>query len=347
MKKNSKEILVSVIIPCYNAENYIRKCIDSILGQSFKNFELICVNDGSTDSTLDILNEYEKNNSNMLVISKKNEGGKNVTKTGLKYAKGKYICAIDNDDYIHKDYLKKLYNAINKNNSDIAVCGFQREDYTTGKVFSVEMNNIEGEYTLSDDYGIILEVNTSMWNKMFSRDIITKLLDYKLDALGLGDMIQLSYIYSSVNKITFIKDILYFYQVREGSNITGMKSNVINTIYDDLIKIKKNYVNNKPEMINIIDAYAFLHLGVSLMYRMYKSEKKNFNNILVNNTKILNDTFPNWKKNEYYKLSYVIKNHGRNFKLYICYKFYTIKQFKLFLKLYDFITTKFKFDIKW
>lgn len=346
MKNNKeKEILITVIVPCYNAEKYINKCIDSILNQSFKNFELICVNDGSTDTTLDILKEYEKNNSNMLVVSKKNEGGKNVTKTGLKYAKGKYICAIDNDDYIEKDYLKELYNAITKEDADIAICGFQREDFDTAKVFSLEMNNKTGTYILNDDYGIMLEINTALWNKLFKREVMVSLLNYRLDALGMGDMTLLAYMYQMINKISFTNKVLYHYRVRKNSGINTMKKNVIDSIYDNLIRIKESYANK--DMYEAFDAYAFLHLGVSLMYWIYKADRSSFNEIYKNNLKVLNENFPKWKKNKYYSLKYVIKNKGRNLKLHISYVFYRIGLFKLFIKTYGFITNHFKFDIKW
>lgn len=343
--KKENEILISVIIPCYNAEKYINKCIDSILNQSFRNYEIICVNDGSTDSTLHILKEYEKKNKNLLVISKENEGGKNVTQFGLKHSKGKYICVIDNDDYIEKNYLEELYNSITKENSDIAICGFQREDFDTAKVYSLEMNKKEGTYNLNDDYGLILEINTSLWNKLFKREIIMSLLSFQLNALGMGDMTLLAFMYQKINKVSFTNKILYHYRVRQNSNISTITKNIIDTIYDNLIRIKKSCP--KKEMYEVYDAYAFLHLGVSLMYRMYKINKKEFNEIYKTNLKVLNKNFPKWQNNKYYSLKYIINNKGRNLKLHISYIFYKIGLFKLFIKTYDFITTNFKFDIKW
>lgn len=345
MKKN--KTIISVIVLCYNAENYIKKCIDSILNQTFKDYELICVNDGSTDTTLEILKDYEKNNNNMKVITKKNEGGKNVTKTGLKYASGDYICAIDNDDYISPYYLEKLYNAIIDNNSDVSICGFQREDFVSGKVYSKEMNKNNKTVNLSDDYGVILEINTSMWNKMFKRDVFISLLDYKLDALAMGDMTLLAYMYSKIDKVTLISDILYFYQVREGSNISNIKESSLDSVYDNLIRIKRDFYNDKNNDIQeAFDAYAFLHLGVSIVYRIYKSDN-DYKKLFRKNLEVLNKEFPLWKNSRYLKLNYVIKNKGRNFKLYVCRFFYKIHMFKLFIATYDFVTTKLKFDIKW
>ena len=343
----SKKVKVSIVIPCYNAEKYIKKCLDSIFAQTFKNFELICVNDGSTDSTLDILNEYAKKNSCMTVITKKNEGGKNTTKFGVSLANGEYICAIDNDDYVAPDYLQKLYTAITKNNSDIAICGFQREDYVTRKIYSKEMNKYNKTVNLSDNYGIILEINTSLWNKLFKKEIFKSIVDYDLTALAMGDMTLMAYMYANIEKVTFISDILYYYQVREGSNISNISVYTVDSIYDNLIRIKKDrYLSSKPEMIEIIDAYAFLHLGVSTMYRIYQSNN-NYKKMFRRNCEVLNEYFSSWKTNKYYRLSYVIKNKGENLKLSICNLFYKIHMFKLFLAVYNFVTTKLKFEIKW
>lgn len=346
MKKTNK-YEVSIFMPCYNAENFISKTLDTVFEQSFKDFELICLDDGSSDNTLKVLKEYDKKYSNMRVYHRENEGGKGTTKYGCQYLTGKYSCVIDNDDYLDKDYLKKLYEVMEKNDSDMAVCAFQREDFETRKVYSVEMK--KGNYTidLKDDYGILLEINTAMWNKMFKTEVLKELLNFNLNSTGFGDMTLMSYLYSKIKKVSFIDDILYYYQVRLNSNINTMKTDVIDSMYDNLIRVRNNYEKEKKEMCEIYDAYVFLHLGISLVYRIYKSKDKKFNGFYKNNIKVLNENFPFWKHNKYYSLGYVLKHHKRNLKIHISYFFYKIHMFKLFIKTYDFITTKFKFDVKW
>lgn len=338
---------VSILMPCYNAQDFVSKTLDTVFKQTFKDFEIVCLDDGSTDDTLKVLKEYEKKHSNMRVYHKKNEGGKGTTKYGCQFLKGKYSCVIDNDDYLDKDYLKKLYEAITKNDSDMAVCAFQREDFESSKVFSIEMKKGNYSIELKNNYGELLEINTAMWNKMFKTDILKKLLDFELDSRGFGDMTLMSYLYSFINKISFIDDVLYYYQVRSNSNINTMKSDVINSIYDNLIRVKKYYIKNKKEMCEIIDAYAFLHLGISLMYRIIRSKDKDYKNIYKKNISILNKKFPLWKHNRYYNLRYIIKHKRQNLKIHISYVFYRLHVFKLFIKTYDFITSKFKFDVKW
>ena len=345
MKKTSN-YKISVLMLCYNAQNFISKTLDTVFNQSFKDFELICLDDGSSDNTLDILKQYEKKHSNMKVYHKENEGGRGTTKYGCQFLSGKYSCVIDNDDYLDKDYLKKLYEAIEKNNSDMAVCAFQREEFDTRKVYSIEMKRGNFTAKLSDNYGLLLEINTAMWNKLFKTEILKELLSFKLDSLGFGDMTLMYYLYSKIDKVSFVDDVLYYYQVRKNSEINTMKSSVIDSIYENLIRVRDYYEKEKPQMCEVMDAYAFLHLGISLIYRIYKSKDKKFNEIFKNNLNVLNNSFPLWKHNKYYSLSYVIKNKI-NKKIHISYVFYRLHMFKLFIKTYDFITSKFKFDIKW
>ena len=169
--------------------------------------------------------------------------------------------------YLHKDYLKKLYNAITTTNSDISICGFQRVNYDTKKIISTEMCKKESCVDLTNNYGALLEVNTSFWNKMYKREIIMNMLNFQLDSLGLGDMTIHAFLYSNVKKIAFVNDVLYYYQIRSNSNINVMKTEAVDSIYDNLKRIKEYYVKNNKEMCSFLDAYVFLHLGISLIYR--------------------------------------------------------------------------------
>ena len=114
--------LLSIIVPVYNVEKYIERCIKSILNQSFTNFELILVDDGSPDNCGKICDEYKKKDSRIKVIHKKNGGLSDARNAGLNIATGKYIGFVDSDDIIHPQMYEKLFNCINKYNSDIVQC---------------------------------------------------------------------------------------------------------------------------------------------------------------------------------------------------------------------------------
>lgn len=117
-------IKISVIIPVYNAEKTLKKCLDSILNQSLKEIEIILINDGSKDKSDGICQNYVKKDTRILYINKSNEGCSITRNLGIDIAKGKYITFVDSDDYLEKEMYKSMYNIAKKDNSDIVVCGF-------------------------------------------------------------------------------------------------------------------------------------------------------------------------------------------------------------------------------
>lgn len=120
--------MISIIVPVYNSEKYLNKCIESILNQTHKNFELILINDGSTDSSLSICNKYANLDSRIVVISKNNEGAGLARNEGLKIAKGDYIGFVDSDDYISPNMYEKMYHSAIENDADIVQCGYLKVD---------------------------------------------------------------------------------------------------------------------------------------------------------------------------------------------------------------------------
>ena len=115
------EDLISVVVPIYNVENYIKKCVDSILSQTYKNLEIILVDDGSPDNCPQICDEYAQKDNRIKVIHKENGGLSDARNAGIDISKGKFITFIDSDDYIEKDYVEVLYNSIKENASDMAI----------------------------------------------------------------------------------------------------------------------------------------------------------------------------------------------------------------------------------
>ena len=123
---DKEQPLISVIVPVYNVEKYLKKCVDSITSQTYKNLEIFLVDDGSTDSSGQICNEFEKNDARIKVIHKKNGGLSDARNAGLDRAKGQYYAFIDSDDYIQDNTIEIMLNAIKKNKSEIAVCNMIR-----------------------------------------------------------------------------------------------------------------------------------------------------------------------------------------------------------------------------
>lgn len=118
---------VSVIIPVYNSEKYLEKCLNSLIKQTLEDIEIVCINDGSTDNSLEILNAYAKKDRRIKVLSQKNLKQGAARNNGLKIAQGEFISFVDSDDWVDFDYLEKLYNAAIDNNVNMAASSITRE----------------------------------------------------------------------------------------------------------------------------------------------------------------------------------------------------------------------------
>lgn len=125
--------VVSVVVPIFNQEPYLRKCLDSILRQTFVDFEVICVDDGSTDGSALIVEEYARRDSRITLVRQENAGGGAARNTGIEHAQGEYLYFCDPDDYIHPELLSRLVSACAENNAEMAVCRYTRFDGVTGK----------------------------------------------------------------------------------------------------------------------------------------------------------------------------------------------------------------------
>lgn len=130
---------ISVIIPVYNAELYLKRCIDSILNQSFKSFEIIAIDDGSKDSSFKILSEYQQFSPNIRILSRENKGAAYTRNEGIKLAKGEFIMFIDSDDYINPDYLQVFYDEISRGMDDAVIGGLQRVNQDGKQLFSIQL----------------------------------------------------------------------------------------------------------------------------------------------------------------------------------------------------------------
>lgn len=218
---------VSVIIPVYNTEKYLRPCLDSIMAQAFTDFETILVDDGSTDGSGGICEEYAMKDDRFVAVHKHNEGVTIARITGFEHSKGDYITFIDSDDIVNPFYLKKLYNTIIEKDSDVTCCQAIRV-YDNNKV--EESHSIFGTFdkvgirhflkqnylhdTRNNKTGLPLYIWGKLYKKEFLEDGLRAGLGLKLGE----DQIFLFYILLHINRITIIQDFLYEYIFHEGQS---------------------------------------------------------------------------------------------------------------------------------
>lgn len=342
---------VSIIVPVYKVEKYLRRSMDSLVNQTLDGVEIICINDGSPDNCLSILKEYKEKylDKNIVIIDKKNEGVWKGRFDGIAAATGEYIGFTDSDDYITLDYAEKLYNAAKKNNADISVSGFYRVDTDTEHVYSTEMTGYEGKIiNMEKNPEEILSINTALWNKLYKAEILKNMKNLENPPRILDDMMFLLLVYLNTKTIAFINDPLYYYMVRQDSIMGQIKKEQIESTEKAMVEIKKIYQNDKQgkNLLKVVDIMAFLHFGISLMFRM-SSDKKNFKQVLKDNREYLNKEFPTWRKSKYLNITYSLTHKGANLKVAIVKKVYVMHLYRAFLAVYKFILKVFNIDIKW
>ena len=166
--------MIDIIVPVFNCENYLSQCIDSILANSFNQFLLILVDDGSTDKSGFICDEYSKKDNRVIVIHQQNRGQSLARQTGLDYAmhnsSNDYLCFIDGDDYIDKNFLEKMFNAIS--NSDLSICLYWQDD---GGTIKSGGGSIKKNKTFKSDQYWKLKLGdagaAALWNKLFRKQL--------------------------------------------------------------------------------------------------------------------------------------------------------------------------------
>ncbi|MEE1220147.1 MAG: glycosyltransferase family 2 protein [Ruminococcus sp.] len=222
---------ISIVVPIYNSEKYLCNCIDSILCQSFDDFELILVDDGSTDSSASICDNYEKLDNRVNVIHKTNGGVSKARNTGIDVASGKFICFIDSDDSVNSDYLEKLYLAY-ENDIDLSVVGYNWIKNNCVTNFTVFNNEPE---TIIDKNNIMFLYEKVMisapWCKLYKLDIIKENKLIFPEDLSLGEDLIFNFSYLDfVNRIKIINTPLYNYNTdNENSLLQKYRADLLET----------------------------------------------------------------------------------------------------------------------
>lgn len=340
-------IEVSVIVPIYNSEKYLEQTLDSLLNQTLKSIEIICVNDGSTDSSLDILKRYEKENPNIVVVDSINKGVWHARKLGISYAKGNYVAFCDSDDIVESNMYETMLDIIKKEKSDMVVCGFDRINNVDSTILSREMTQFKNKtYFGSEKLWIYPVINTSLWNKLIRKEIIVNTIDFETPPRVMEDTMFLASIYPVIKCISFCDSILYHYIVRPGTAMTYIRNEEICTIIKDMVLTRQFIMSKHGERyMYVIDSMAFIHLGLSLLSTLAKTENPELRKIFKYVKKVLNKNFPQCRS---LKISKVDKEAVK-YIWKICFaKFmFNIGIFVPLIKLYNFIIQRLNIEIKW
>lgn len=342
-------IAASIIVPCYNVEKYLPRCLDSLVNQSLDNIEIICINDGSPDCCIDILNDYKESYPNkVVVIDKENEGVWRGRFDAIAIARGEYIGFVDSDDYVEPDFAEKLYSCATKNGADIAVCGFHRVDVDTGKILNTEMTEKRTAFEVEKEPERLLELNGAPWNKFFRASTMKQLHDFKEPPRIFDDMMMHLLTYPSVKKVAFTPYALVNYIIRNDSIMTTIDKSKIDSTYKAMLEVKQVYQETAgKQLCNFLDAAAFLHLGVSLMFRISYDKSANLKQELKLNKQYLDKNFPTWNTDIIISPANAKKDGSVLKKAILARRIYRSAFMRLALSIYRFMIHKLNWDIKW
>ena len=307
---------VSVIVPVYNVENYIERCLNSLVNQTLKDIEIIVVNDGSTDNSIKVINDFLDKYKNIIYVEKKNGGLSDARNYGMKYAKGDYIAFLDTDDYVDTTIYEKMYNKAVEENADFVECDF----------YWVYPNKRKTDVGIiyKDKKEMLTYARVVAWNKLIKRTIIKEQFPV---GLNYEDVEFFYKLIPNINKFTFVKEPLIYYIQREDSivNKQNYKTGHIFNVLDNVIDYyKKNKIFNdyKDEL-----EYTYTRILLcSSLKRMVQIKDKVAKNRLLDETwQNLNTKFPEWKKNKI-----LAKKSGKNFYMRTVNKY----TYKIYCKIF-------------
>ena len=287
---------VSVIVPVYNVEKYIERCIKTLITQTLSDIEIIFVDDGSKDNSKKIIEKYLKLYPNKLKYLYKENGGLSSARNyGIPYAKGEYIAFLDSDDYIEPTMYEEMYNTAQKEKSDMVECDFiweypNKQVYDCGVIYNGKKDALE-------------KARVVAWNKLIKRDIIEKEKREFPNGLRYEDVEFFYKILPSLNKISFVKKYFIHYIQRENSIVNTQTNRtkdifvVLNNVIE-FYKTKGIYEEYKEQL-----EYTYTRILLcSSMKRMCKiKNKEERKNALKETWNNLNTQFPEWKKNKILK----------------------------------------------
>lgn len=277
-----ENIFLSIIVPVYNAELYISKCIESIISQPSSNIELLLVNDGSLDGSVDICEKYAKNDSRIKVLHKNNGGVGSARNYGINSACGKYITFIDSDDWVTENYCETIQKEIS--DTDLLVFSSVRYTSNVNKTYINFENRLTNElieiqnniYYLKQGNKYKCDYWGYPWNKVYKRDIIqAKRLKFNTDLSFREDEIFNWEYAQHITSIKIINNVLYYYRILK----TGLtsKEKDLNSVdwinmYTNLIKVRPNYISNTMLLEDLnFDIFNQMFMAT---YSLYKENKR-------------------------------------------------------------------------
>lgn len=255
---------VSVIVPIYNVDKYLNRCIDSIINQIFTNIEIILVNDGSFDNSPQICDNYARIDSRIKVIHKKNGGLSDARNTGIAASSGRYLAFVDSDDYIDPSYLAVLFYAAERNNCDISYCNYSiyKQEKGTHKTINVR-KPLPGITTGKKIARLTIRDFRSrayVWNKLYKRELFFNEDNIRFPKMYFEDTATTARLMFFADKVIVVDKCLYYYTKRKGSIVSKLD---IKKMSDYILAL--GVLRNFFEKHNCYKKFRFSHLWLGFL----------------------------------------------------------------------------------
>ena len=292
-------VILSIIVPVYNVQKYLRENLDSLINQTISGYEIIAVNDGSTDDSLNILLEYQKSCSFLKVITQDNGGISAARNKGVEMAKGDYIGFIDSDDFVSKNFVEQMISVAQNENSDMVVCDIEffwgeRNE----KNYIMKGLNETNEHLSKGRKGILSPLFA--WNKIYRRDFYLKqAVPFQLKT-WYEDLEVVTFMFAKAEKISYVNKVLIHYRQRENS-IMSTRSVRCTEIFNVLKRIFERF-----DRFQLLEEYrdeiCYLFIENLLLYGQYRFlALDNYKELNVKSRKMMKRYFPKYKNNPYLK----------------------------------------------
>lgn len=260
--------LVSVIIPLYNTEIYLEKCLNSLIGQSLQDIEIICVDDCSPDRSAEIVSDLASTDKRIsLIRHEKNLGQGGARNTGVRAASANYVASVDGDDWIDTEMMDTLYNATQGEKVDIVCCGWKLVD-ESGAVISRQGRKPAAHNNSDNSVNIFEVLNPALWNKLIRKSLITKNQIEFPHYLCFEDLATTPRLVSKADSVTVIEDRLYNYLSRENSQLASYSSKQVYDYFEAFSILQNFLIEN-----NLFDHYFSEFCGMIQKHLSYYSRR--------------------------------------------------------------------------
>ncbi len=312
---------ISIIVPIYNAEKYLDKCIDSLLNQTKKEIELILINDGSTDKTEEIIKSYK--DKRVKYYKNKNQGIGKTRNFGIAKAIGKYIMFIDSDDYIETTMCEELFKKAEQDKLDLVICDFYK-DYNNGTIEKVLLPHFKNT-TLKEMPSLLTTINLSPWNKLYKKDLIINNEIKFIENLKYEDAPFVIATIDNASKIGKVDKCLNYYVIH-GNSETTVRDKRCFDILKIIDIIRKNF-ENKHYIKEELDKLTVKIITNYTIQQRVQKDKKIGMEFIDKAFEYMEKEVPDYKDNKYYEdrglLKRTIEKNKILSKLYC--KLYKIK----------------------